>query len=82
MEDKETGESSASNKDVDKDVIAPRLSNDDFVLPLLIFTIFYDVLFSLSAILLNSMTPQLWTPSPIMAKVWFFVLLSSPCHMF
>jgi hypothetical protein len=55
--------------DLDKEQPALLLSKDDVVLPLFMLTIVYGVFFSVSAVVLNAIPPQLWTPSPIMTRV-------------
>jgi hypothetical protein len=67
MADKED-KAFAATFDPDKELPAP-LSNDDFVLPLLVLTIMYGPIFSISAVFRNAISPQLWTPSPAMTQV-------------
>ena len=67
MADKED-KCSAVTAELDKELAQPP-SSDDFVVPLVILTITYGVAFSVSAVILNALPPQLWTPSPIMTRV-------------
>ena len=62
-------------RDLDKELPPPPLSNHDFTASLLLLTIVYGVVFSLSAVLLNCVHPPIWTFSPIMAQV---TVLDSP----